>query len=219
MQPILSIPVFLLLVACNVPEKTDPPEKTVDFSTNHLHANDTAKPDEVGYFDSLRMAVVDTTDGKGKREWIRNQFIVEFYEPSPVDDTLFDLTFDGVADYVIRYYGRSGTGIKNGVEVYLFNRKCLCYIRNEQLSDLRNPTFYLDQKKITGFYLGNGGGGGARLEWINNEWTVTKEFDVDGKGDSTEWVITYPLKKKKEIKVQPYQMIPPGNILETNINW
>ena len=72
---------------------------------------------------------------------------------------------------------------------------------------------------ITGFYIGNGGGSGGKLEWINNKWTTTKEFDVDKEGDSTKWNISYPLKKKKKVIVRPFQMIPPEEILETDIKW
>ena len=104
------------------------------------------------------------------------------------------------------------------VKVYFYNVKTKFYILNEQLSDLPNPTFYIKEKKITGFYIGNGGGGGGRLQWINNKWTTTKEFEVHNEGDTTKWKISYPMKKKKEIKIKPFQMIPPDDILETNID-
>jgi hypothetical protein len=168
-------------------------------------------------YDSLRNLQVDTTTLAGKREYIINQFYIENDLVSPDYDTLIDLTYDGNKDYVIGYYGRSGTGIKNRVKVSFFNTKCNCYILNEQLSDLPNPTFYIKAKKITGFYIGNGGGGGSQLEWLNKKWNIVKEFDVDNDGDTTKWKISYPLKKKTEIKVRPYQMIPPKDILDTDI--
>ena len=148
-----------------------------------------------------------------------NQFLLENGLVSPDYDTLIDLTYDGHKDYIIGYYGKSGTGIKNRVNIYLFNPKRHSYILDEQLSNLSNPTFYIKQKKITGFYIGNGGGGGSKFEWINNIWTLTKEFDVDKDGDTTKWKISYPLKKKKNTIVRPFQMIPPEEILETDIKW
>jgi hypothetical protein len=171
----------------------------------------------INAYDSLRNLKVDTTTLAGKREDIMNQFYIENDLVSPDYDTLIDLTYDGSKDYIIGYYGQSGTGIKNRVKVYFYNSKYNCYILNQQLSDLPNPTLYINKKKITGFYIGNGGGGGRLLEWLNNKWTTTKEFDVHNDGDTTKWKISYPLKKKTEIKVRPYQMIPPEDILENGI--
>jgi hypothetical protein len=170
-------------------------------------------------YDSLARAPVDTSTLRGKQTWLMNKFLLNNGLVSPDYDTLLDLTYDGFNDYIIGYYGKSGTGIKNRVNVYLFNPKRHCYILDEQLSDLPNPTFYIKQKIITGFYIGKGGGGGHRLEWINNKWRITKEFEVDKDGDTTKWKISYPLKKKKEVVVRPFQMIPPGDILETDIKW
>lgn len=44
-----------------------------------------------------------------------------------------------------------------------------------------------------------GFGQGSRLEWINNKWTTTKEFDVHKEDDSTKWNISYPLKREKRL--------------------
>jgi hypothetical protein len=169
-------------------------------------------------YDSLAKADVDTTTLNGKREWIMNQFLID-HRQNPDFDTSLDLTYDGFKDYVIGYYGQSGTGIKNRVKVYFYQSRCNCFLLDEQLSGLPNPTFYIKKKKITGFYIGHGGGGGGRLEWLNNKWTRTKEFEVDNDDDSTKWMITYPLSGKKEVKARPFQMIPPAEILETNIRF
>ena len=214
----LAFFILTILAACHMGEKRtikladDTNQHQIDTSMSIIHEAEDAS----GYYDSLEKAYVDTTTLKGKREWIMNQFIVQNM-PSIADyDTLFDLTYDGNKDYVIGYYGPSGTGIKNRVKVYYFNTECKCYILDEELSDLPNPTFYIDKRKITGFYIGNGGGGGGRLEWINNKWTTTKEFEVDNEGDTTKWIINYPLRKKTEIIVRPFQGIPPEDILESD---
>lgn len=177
--------------------------------------------EHMGVFDSLARAIVDTTTLEGKREKIRNNFTAETFT-RPIYDTLIDLTYDGHTDYVIGYYGLSGTGMKNRVNVYLFNPKLNAYIFNSKLSDLSNPTFYIKEKKITGFYIGNGGGGGEKMEWMKNNWVTTKIFKVDfdpENREKTEWIIEYPLTKKKEVLIRPFQMIPPKEILETEIDW
>jgi len=211
-----------ILTSCNLKEQKYT-QSIKDTSYSHIDTTQftidkVEEPTNTDPYDSLARAYVDTSTLKGKRQWIMNHFLSENRPSSPDFDTLFDLTYDGHQDYVIGYYGQAGTGIKNRVKVYFFDTKKNCYILNEKLSDLPNPTFYIKQKKITAFYIGNGGGGGGRLEWINSRWTATKEFDVDNEGDTTKWKISYPLKNKKEVIIQPYQMIPPNNILETNID-
>ena len=169
--------------------------------------------------DSIANIIVDTMTLEGKRQKIMNNFIIEFMN-SPDYDTLLDLNYDGHKDYVIGYYGKSGTGIKNRNDVYLYAPKVNSYSKDEQLSDLPNPTFYIKEKKITGFYIGNGGGGGEKLEWLKNKWTKTKEFEVDFDDvnrDRTEWRIKYPITNKTEVIIGPFQMIPPVDVLETDI--
>jgi hypothetical protein len=218
----LIIWTFLILTSCKLKEQKNiqSTKDTSNFQVDTLQfkTNEADQSSYDGVYDSLDKAYVDTSTLKGKREWIMNHFLIENMPSSADYDTLFDLTYDGYKDYVIGYYGQSGTGIKNRVKIYFYSVKTKCYVLNEQLSDLPNPTFYIKQKKITGFYIGNGGGGGGRLQWINNKWTRTKEFEVHNEGDTTKWKISYPLKKKKEIKVKPFQMIPPDDILETTID-
>lgn len=223
MRSLLIITTITILTSCNLKEhqniQSSEDSSLVQVDTPHIGIDKTDQISYDGVYDSLAKAHVDTSTLKGKREWIMNHFLIE-NAPSASDyDTLFDITYDGFNDYVIGYYGQAGTGIKNRVKVFFYDPKNNCYILNEQLSDLPNPTFYIKQKKITGFYIGNGGGGGGRLEWINNKWTTTKEFEVHKEGDTTKWKISYPLKKKKEVVVRPFQMIPPKEILETDIKW
>jgi hypothetical protein len=150
-----------------------------------------------------------------------HKLLKEFNEESKITtsdyDTLIDLNYDNIKDFIIGYYGQSGTGIKNKVRVYLFDTNKNDYVLNEQLSGLSNPTFYIKQKKITEFYIGNGGGNGSKLEWIDKKWIVTKVFDVDYNKINTIWKITYPLEMKTENITRPFQMIPPKEILETKI--
>ena len=173
----------------------------------------------VSFFDSIANVQIDTSTLDGKRQKIMNTFIIE-QSPAQADfDTLFDINYDGYKDYLIGYYGLSGTGIKNRVKTYFYNPKNNSYLLNKTLSDLSNLTFYIDRKKITGFYIGHGGGGGTQLEWINNDWIVTKEFGVSNNGGETKWYISYPLKGKELIISKPFQCIPPKEILETDIKF
>ena len=160
---------------------------------------------------------VDEAILKAKSQKLLKAFNAESKITSADYNNLIDLNYDNVKDFVIGYYGQSGSGIKNKVRVYLYDIKKHDYVLNNQLSDLSNPTFYIEQKKITEFYIGNGGGSGSQLEWVNGKWIATKMFEVDENEIKTVWKITYPLKKKTEYLARPYQMIPPKDILETNV--
>lgn len=162
---------------------------------------------------------VDEAILKTKSQKLLKAFNAESVITSADYDTLIDLNYDNIKDFVIGYYGQSGTGIKNRVRVFLYDIKKHNYILNEQFSGLSNPTFYIDKKKITEFYIGNGGGSGSQLEWINEKWIVTKLFEVHNNDDKTVWKITYPLQNKTENIVRPFQMIPPEDILKTNIKF
>jgi hypothetical protein len=160
---------------------------------------------------------IDEATLKVKSQKLLKAFNSESKITSADYDTLIDLNYDDIKDFVIGYYGQSGTGIKNKIRVYLYDIKNHNYVLNEQLSELSNPTFYIDQKKITEFYIGNGGGSGSKLEWLNGKWIITKMFEVDENEIKTVWKITYPLKKETEYFAKPYKMIPPKDILETNV--
>jgi len=172
------------------------------------------------YKDSLSNLKIDTSTLKGKRENILRNFLKDHPINGPDHDSLIDLNFDGYSDYLIFYYGLAGTGLKYMMQVYLYNKRIKSYIIDRQLSDIRNPTFYLKERKITGFYIGNGGGDGEKLEWIDTSWVTTKRFSVNRNGDdSVYWKISYPLRHIKDSLFGPYQMIPPQKVLESNVKF
>ena len=160
---------------------------------------------------------VDESSLAIKRHAILQDFNSESEIRTADSDLQIDLNYDGAKDYVIRYYGQSGSGIKNKVQVYLFDRKSNEYKLNEQLSELSNPSFFIDKKILTEFYIGNGGGGGSKLEWRSNKWTATKTFEVEENNIKTIWKVSDLLKGTVEYFTMPFQDIPPKKILETNI--
>jgi len=207
MKLIIIFSTLVLFVSCNSTDKAN-------SENNQINQSDNSKET----LDSVINFKIDTSTLEGKQEYILNRFTYIDPMRSPDFDTLIDLTYDGNKDYIIGYYGLSGTGIKNRIQVFLFSKKADNYILDSILSDIPNPTFYIDKRKITGFYIGNGGGGGGKLEWLNNQWINTKSFTVDKQDDgSAIWTITFPLKNKTIKTIKPFQMIPPEDILETNI--
>jgi hypothetical protein len=174
---------------------------------------DTVKENE----DSVIKYKIDTTTLKGRREYILNRFMYDDPIRYADFDTLIDLTYDGNKDYIIGYYGQSGTGIKNRIQVFIYDKGVDNYLLDSTLTDIANPTFYVKQKKITGFYIGGGGGGGRKLEWKKDKWVVTKSFTVDNDNGKGLWIIKYPLKHKIDTINRAFQMIPPDDIMETGL--
>lgn len=209
---------FLLILSCSDQNQNSDSTNSDEIITTN--STQTSEPkNELSYFDSLKTALVDTTTLSGKREFIMNQFLIINEPQGPDFDTLFDLNYDQFEDYVIGFTYQSGTGIKNGIEVYLYNKTANSYLHDSLLSDLANPSFYLDDKIITGFYLGHGGGDGVQLEWIKNEWVATKRFSVSYQDDKESiWHITFPLTGKKTEILRQYEDVPPEEILRNEYN-
>ncbi len=170
----------------------------------------------MSWFDSLLQTEIDTSTLEGKRIQIMQEFAL-FNSPSAPDyDTLFDLNYDGYLDYVIGYYGQSGTGLKNRISVHLFNPKNNNYLKDSLLSSIANPSFYLEEKMLTGFYFGNGGGSGEQLNWIDKKWTITKTISACSVDypDSATWNIHYPVSGLNEVILDLYRGIPLNAVLK-----
>ena len=209
----------IFLIGCNSREP-----KNVDHNNLNLHNeistllnkndNERIKQFPIDYeIDSI----IDTSTLSGKRNFILYNFAPKSAVNQPDYYSLVDLNYDNYEDFIIGYYGATGTGFKHRIKVYLYNQETKSYLYCNQLSDLPNPSFYIQQKKITSFYIGAGGGSGEKLEWINKKWVRSKEFSVDNQGDSSIWKISYPLKNEVIFIKRPFVMIPPNDILEINI--
>ncbi len=203
----------VLLISCG---SNQTPEQVAVSSDTVKTLNDTFiiadKPDT---FDVL-LSKTDTSTLEGKRQYLKI-LLMKKLDPSGINyDTLIDLNYDAHPDYLIAYYAQAGTGIKNGVDVYIYQKDKNNYKYHDMLSGIRNPSFYLKEKKITGFYLAHGAGGGEMYRFIKGQWTITKEFYVDNKGDSSIWEIFYPQTNTMRKIIRPYTLRPPQDILPTD---
>lgn len=214
-QSYISIVPFSLMLALSCKDVKAPENKVNRTDTITKSAVTVQKTDKHDTLD-IMLAQTDTSTPEGKRQLIKLRFLKKL-DPSGFNyDTLIDLNYDGHPDYMIALYAQAGTGIKNGIEVYLFQPDKKNYRYNEMLSGIRNPSFYLKEKKITGFYLANGAGGGEMYQFIRGEWTITREFYVDNQGDSSVWEIFYPKTNTMKKIIRPYAMVPPADILPTS---
>jgi hypothetical protein len=115
--------------------------------------------------------------------------IKEDYPPGG-QDTLIDLNGDHFKDILIEYYGLSGSGEKNGVQVYLYNNIRKEFVQCEQMNYLANPTFYRDKKIVVGYYLANGGGYAAKLKWTGLKLDTLEHIDI-----TVNWQVDQPIFK------------------------
>ncbi len=128
-------------------------------------------------------------------------------------DTLIDLNGDRYKDILIEYYGASGTGLKNRIQVFLYNPSQNKFKECEQLSGLANPTFYLSKKIITGYYVANGGGYATKLKWNHLKLDTIEYFDIEV-NNSNKGPVTFTLSyynhvtKKKQVKTLPVMELP-----------
>lgn len=210
----------LLWAACNNASKQSNGTK----DTLQKPLQDTIKATDLSentgnfYIDSIRAIKLDTASLQGKVDQIINENHIALI-PSDIEyDTLIDLNYDNYKDLVIGYYGSSGTGVKNRVNIYLYSPQNKSFYFDSTLSEIPNISFYLKKKKITGFYLGDGAGGGVELHWIKNKWDTIMSFSVHNRSVkiNTPWEIEYYPSHKKKTIFHPYQMVPPQNILEHN---
>ena len=208
----------LVIFGCKEPEpKTAVSTPTSNFFTTEQDnlGKIIGKSTQESWRDSLLHAVVDTSSIEGKSRHILNIFAAQNCPPFPHFDTLVDITYDGFDDYILGYYGISGTGLKNLSEVYIYDPKLGTLIKQEELSNIANITFFIDQKLITGFYIGMGAGDCSQFEWIDNCWMITRSITVDNEEESTKWISNYPLTGKSDTIFHHYQMVPPDIVLKT----
>lgn len=190
---------LLLLVVAISCRKTPNDEKTQkhlpDSSTmvekpyqDKVDGSDEVK-DYCAFVDSMIGVKFDSSTIEGKAKHIVNLFNIDMCEKMMCSsgDSLLDLNYDGFKDLVIYFYYAAGTGMKNGMKAYLFNKKSMNFEWDSVLSSLQNPSFYLKDKEITAFYIGHGGGNASLYGWKNNKWDVSKYYtfrpDRNNKGN------------------------------------
>jgi hypothetical protein len=97
-------------------------------------------------------------------------------------DTLIDLNGDGHRDLLIEYYAGSGTGLKNGVGIYLFNNRKNKFLK--EAVNLPNPTFNLRNNTVVSYYVAIGSGYATELKWhgLRLDTLESIEIEIDSRG-------------------------------------
>ena len=153
---------------------------------------------------------LDTSTKKGKILNLVNKIKNYPYTAVEKYDTI-DLNYDGYNDLIIYYYNEKS--LRQNL-VYFYSPLDGSFIYNNQLSNLNNPSFFIEKKQITGFYISTGGGNGIKLKWINNTWDTIETFNFDsGREGKTEWKVTKITKRDTIVFYKDLFMIPDTNIL------
>ena len=95
------------------------------------------------------------------------------------NDTLIDLNGDNFKDVLVEYYGSAGTGLKNRISVYLYDKSKKKFTTCKQLNSLANPTFYFTKKVVAGYYIAGSGGHATKLKWNGLKLDTLEYIDVD----------------------------------------
>src|SRR5436189_405472 len=208
-SPLLFI--ILVLTRCSEPAQKNTTEKT--------EIKDTVKPkgsnmdplsEEVKKLREDIIRHVDSTTSEGKAA----VFLATLkdggdYAVIHGKDTLMDMNGDKQADLLIEFYAASGTGLKNGVSIYLFNKKTNSFVEEEV--NLPNPTFNFKNNTVVSYYVAISGGYATELKWhgLTLDTLESIEVENDASGDFKSTAIIYNHRNgKKTSKVSDMVWLP-----------
>ncbi len=106
-------------------------------------------------------------------------FTNELHQKYGNKDTLIDLNSDGYVDYLNEYYGESGSGEKNRIEVFLYNSKKHDFLRDSLLCCLYNPLFDFKNNRITELYITSESGYYAEYKWVKKKLEKLIEINTE----------------------------------------
>lgn len=162
-------------------------------------------------------SIVSNILKKSKVDSIVDLYSLKYPELIYLKYELLDLNYDKKLDLVL-YFSGNGSGPLKKIKVFIYDSTKDKFELNKQLSLVENPSFYLSDTTITGFYIGHGGGYGINLKWNSLYWDTIEYLKFYPAFDNTaKWevdVYNYKINKINKIKVENYQV--PGNKLLRN---
>ena len=158
----------------------------------------------------------------------KNELLVKTCDTLPIEGkdgsvyihfTKIDLNYDKKEDIVVSYVNTPNYGGPDYlIDSIFINQGNNCYTRDTLLPFLgaSNPSFFINQNKITIFCLFKNDGYGSQYEWIGNKWIETKRLIVKNEGKNSRWFVSDLQNKKENIIIAPYNYFPPDNVLKVN---
>jgi hypothetical protein len=90
---------------------------------------------------------------------------------------LLDFNKDGFDDLFFEYYGLSGSGEKNTVEIFFYEPLRKEY--SDTSFKLMNPSFFYDKNIITAYYYGVSGGSAEMYQIENGKFDLIEQIEID----------------------------------------
>ncbi len=100
------------------------------------------------------------------------------YDPGEAHDSLIDINGDGYADIIIEFYYNSGSGLKNGADLIMYDTVKKDFDARHIIR-LVNPTFYFSQHRVVSYYVASGGGEAKKHHWHGIKLRLLENIVVD----------------------------------------
>ena len=104
--------------------------------------------------------------------------IIEYYEGTGANFALLDFNKDGYIDLFFEYYGASGFGIKNRIDIYLFKPNINQFNETIDLS-VMNPSYYIEENIITEHYIGSRNGYAFKYKLYNERIDTLEKININ----------------------------------------
>ena len=142
------------------------------------------------FLDSFHSSKHDTSAIEMKAEAFKfayNNSRQHCYGTSAKGYQLLDINYDGHKDLLLLHQPISLIGFGVDVGIYLYNPNEKRF-ENNVYQFFSNPSFYLEDKEITDFYIALGGGYGSLYKWRNGKWEKIKQYNF-GERNEKGWKI------------------------------
>ncbi len=154
------------------------------------------------------------------------------YDPAEAHDSLMDMNGDGYDDIIVEFYYGAGTGLKNGVDLIMYDPAKKTFDARQSIR-LVNPTFYFKKREVVSYYIASGGGEAKKQKWNGIKLKLIENIvvDVDSKtglefsftqknhltGKVTKWKATEMVLPKEYNYFQYTPLVTsPHNLLHTH---
>lgn len=101
----------------------------------------------------------------------------EKYAPLYPDFALLDFNKDGHLDLFFEYYGLSGSGEKNCIDIYFFEPSLNKFA--DSCMTLVNPSYFYNDDIISSYYYGLGGGQAHKYQIKNGRLDLIESIEID----------------------------------------
>lgn len=119
--------------------------------------------------------------------------LMEKYGSVHVNFGLLDINGDDHLDLIAEYYRTSGSGVKNRVDIFLFDKR-LNKLSSEPFA-LDNPSYY-ENDIITSHYYGMGGGSAVKYQIVEKQFIPIEKISINIDQHDTGIIVDFAYSQK-----------------------